>query len=401
MDLPSYEVARRLTTDGMRVDKTRLSKFLNGREVPRHALAARLHQVLAEEEGTGVEPQEVALTRKLMYEAARVSGKRLTAREHEIAEAAERIEQERVRTAEALAVLNRELEAERRLRREAEEALEDLSSRTQEQIEVLQAQREAAQRRIDELQDQVTRTEALLRLQTSDAGMMARAAVETAAELARWEDSPSQPAVQNVIAQRFVDQVAQWRDDDEDQKAEEAIEHLCKAQPVTTARAVWNQFGSSQRWVDQQRVMIAVARLGDPLELFRSVQNEIAFPDEIRRYDWSGNLLVALAEHGPHSTVRRFHKAARERGKDRLLAALNRQLIKRQSRAGRRALIADDPAFGEDLKARRRTLAKARAENIAYGILRPFVMPILIYLDRRERRQQEKRAQEAQGAEHP
>lgn len=395
MDLPSYEVAQRLTGEDIRVDKTRLSKFLNGREVPRFVLAARFHQVLAEEEQTEVDPQELALTRKLMYEAALASNRPITAREHEIADAAAKIEQERVRTAEALAALNRELEAERQLRQEAQEALEDLSSRTQEQIEALQAQRDAAQRRIEELQDQVTRTEALLRLQTSDAGMMARAALETAAELARWEEGTPQPSVQNVTAGRFVDQVTQWRDNDEDQKAEAAIDLLCTGESVATVRAVWNQFGSSRRWLDQQRVMITLARLGDPLGLFRSVQNEIAFTDEIRRHDWTGSLLVALAEHGPPDTVRRFHKAARERGNDRLLAALNRQLIKRQPRATRRALVARDPDFGQHLKDRSRRLAKDRAENVAFALLKPFLMPIFFYVNRRERRQQKKHTETA------
>lgn len=390
IDLPSYEVAHRLTGEGIRVDKTRLSKFLNGREVPRHALAARFHQVLAEEEETEVDPHEVALTRKLMYEAARASGRPITAREHEIADAAEKIEQERLRTAAALAALNRELETERQLRQEAQEALEDLSSRTQEQIEALQTQRDAAQRRIDELQDQVARTEALLRLQTSDAGMMARAALETATELARWEGGAPQPSTQNVTAERFVDQVTQWRDDDEDQKAEAAIDLLCTAETATTVQAVWNRFGSLHRWLDQQRVMSTLARLGDPLELFRSVQNDLAFPNEIRRHDWAGNLLVALAEHGPPETVRRFHKAARERGNERLLAALNRQLIKRQPRATRRALMSEDPDFGQHLKDRRKKLTKERAENVFFALLEPFLIPIFSHLARRERRQQEK-----------
>ncbi|TQJ37863.1 hypothetical protein OHU34_45370 (plasmid) [Streptomyces sp. NBC_00080] len=397
MDLPSYEVAERLSDEGMRVDKTRLSKFLNGREVPRHALAARFHRVLAEEEGTEVDPQEVSLTRTLMYEAARASGAALKAREHKLAEAAEAIEQERQRTAQQLTSLNSELEAERRLRQEAEEELKDLSSRTEEQIAALQAQRDAAQRRIDELQDQVAQAEALLRLQRSEAAMMTRAAAETAAELARWEQAPPRAAAMNVIAERFVEQVAQWRDQDEDQTAEAAIEHLSQTEPLTTARAIWNQFHSSQRMFDQQRMMTAIARFADPLELYRSVG--MISSGKIHSSDWTGNLIAALADHAPPETVRRFHKAARERHNTKLVATLNRQLVKRQSRAARKALIKGSPALREELKTWRREEAKERASDIASALLTPFILPILKYLDRRERRQREKQDAAAQAHE--
>lgn len=394
MELPSYEVAERLSSDGMRVDKTRLSKFLNGREVPRHALAARFHEVLAEEEGTEVDPQEVSLTRRLMYEAARASGAALKAREHKLADAAEAIEQERQRTAEQLAALNSKLEAERRLRREVEEKLKDLSSRTEEQIAALQAQRDTAQRRIDELQDQVAQAEALLRLQSSEAAMMTRAAAETAAELARWEQAPPQAAVMNVMAERFVEQVAQWRDQDEDQTAEAAIEHLSQTEPLTTARAIWNQFNSSQRMFDQQRMMTAIARFADPLELYRSAG--MVSSGKVHSRDWTGNLLAALADYAPPETVRRFHKAARERHNTKLVAALNRQLVERQSRAARKALIKDSPALDEDLKAWRREAAKERASDIAFALLKPFVLPIFYFFNRRERRKQKKQEAAAQ-----
>ncbi|MEV5983624.1 helix-turn-helix domain-containing protein [Streptomyces sp. NPDC052051] len=67
--LSSEKLADRLSDGGLRVDRTRLSKFLNGHEVPRPELASSLHQVVAECEGTEAQAEDVARTRSLIYAA--------------------------------------------------------------------------------------------------------------------------------------------------------------------------------------------------------------------------------------------------------------------------------------------------------------------------------------------
>ncbi|MBA2807196.1 helix-turn-helix domain-containing protein [Streptomyces sp. KM273126] len=67
--LSSEKLSDRLSDDGLHVDRTRLSKFLNGREVPRPELASSLHHVVAECEGTEARPEDVARTRLLIYAA--------------------------------------------------------------------------------------------------------------------------------------------------------------------------------------------------------------------------------------------------------------------------------------------------------------------------------------------
>ncbi|WP_371545870.1 hypothetical protein OG266_13870 [Streptomyces sp. NBC_00554] len=390
--MPAYEVADLLTSEGMSIDRHRLSKFLNGREVPRHRLAQRIHDVLAEVEGADVDAQEVALTRKIMYEAALANKQPLLAREHELAEATERLQLERVRTAESLTELKHELDAARERCRQAEEALEDLAARTDEQITDLKAQRDSARRRIEELEEHMARTEALLRLQSSDIAMMERASTETAVELARWEAGTPQQSVQELYAQRFMDQVAQWRDADEDEKAEEAIQHLCERQPLPMARAVWSQFARNRRWPDLERVMIAIACFGDPLELFHSVRNATFVTNPGRAF-WSDDLLIALAQHAPPNTVRRFSKAARERGADGVLDVLSGRIAE-QSRARRRSLLSGDAALRHDLRAKRREVAKDRFGDVVIALLRP----VWWVIRRRQFRQVNKAAEQVGSA---
>ena len=52
--LTSEELAEKLSSEDLPIDKTRLSKYLNGREVPRHEFAARIHRILAEREDSEV-----------------------------------------------------------------------------------------------------------------------------------------------------------------------------------------------------------------------------------------------------------------------------------------------------------------------------------------------------------
>ncbi|WP_373560478.1 helix-turn-helix domain-containing protein [Streptomyces sp. 1331.2] len=55
--LSSGECAARLSSSGRRVDHTRFSKFLNGREIPPVELAPLLHGLVAECEGAQSEPK--------------------------------------------------------------------------------------------------------------------------------------------------------------------------------------------------------------------------------------------------------------------------------------------------------------------------------------------------------
>ncbi|KJK57459.1 helix-turn-helix domain-containing protein [Saccharothrix sp. ST-888] len=131
--LSSERLADRLSDGGLRVDRTRLSKFLNGREVPRLELASLLHQVLAECEGTEARPEDVARTRLLIYAAREHGSSPEPVLSPELDEAREQVRE-----------LRQVLEAERNGRAQVDA-----------ELHALREQRRADRRRISELEEQV------------------------------------------------------------------------------------------------------------------------------------------------------------------------------------------------------------------------------------------------------
>ncbi|MFE3873995.1 helix-turn-helix domain-containing protein [Kitasatospora sp. NPDC059146] len=342
--LSSEELARRLSADLLHVDKTRLSKYLNGRDVPRREFAVRIHQVLAEQEGGEVSLEEVAQTRRVMYEAARARSP-LQAREFELAEAREEIERQRRVTREQLGELREELRAERCKRQAAEEALADLDVHARDEVRALTEQRDAAERRVADLEQQIQQTEAVLRLQGRDARAMEDLASATDAELVLLGQADT--ASMGDLYQILVS----WRDYDQDDQADLLLERLAVSGDVTLIFGLYEMFLNKERKLDASRILAATARAQDPVALFYFTRS-LELPDskELRPHDspltrwspleslelalnpspavrWVRDLPGTLVLHAPTESILRFHRACQENGADALGASLRNHVL--------------------------------------------------------------------------
>ncbi|MFD0399274.1 helix-turn-helix domain-containing protein [Kitasatospora sp. NPDC059811] len=324
--LSSEELAHRL-----RVDKTRLSKFLNGREVPRRELAARLHQVVAEQEGGEVSPEEVARTRKLMYDAVRTRNP-LQAREFELADAREEIEHQRLRTNQQLDVLREELVAERRKRQAVEDSLADLSVHARDEVRALTEQRDAAERRVVEVEEEIRKAEALLRLQERDVRAMADLSNATDAELLLWDQAEA------VGVDELYQVLVDWRDYDQDEQADQLMERLATSSDITLLFGLYEMFLGKGRKLDGQRILAATARSHDPVAVFyftRTLEPSKGEEQPLTEFrvtraqapvslvhllnpspamQWVRDVVPAFVLHAPKESLLRFHRACGENG---------------------------------------------------------------------------------------
>ncbi|MFJ6139322.1 helix-turn-helix domain-containing protein [Kitasatospora sp. NPDC092286] len=338
--LSSEELAHRL-----RVDKTRLSKYLNGRDVPRRELAARIHQVVADQEGGEVSHEEVVQTRKLMYDVVRTRNP-LQAREFELAGAREEIEHQRLRTNQQLGALREELVAERRKRQAAEDALAALSVHARDEVRALTEQRDAAKRRVVEIEEEVRKAEALLRLQERDARAMADLSNATDAELLLWDQA------EEVGVDELYQVLVDWRDYDQDEQADQLMERLATSSDITLLFGLYEMFLNKGRKLDGQRLLASTARSHDPVAVFYFTRNlEPSKGEEQPLTDFAGarvheplrlvhllnpspamqwvrDVVPVLVLHAPKESLLRFHRACGENGAADLGARLRENVLK-------------------------------------------------------------------------
>ncbi|MEU8921849.1 helix-turn-helix domain-containing protein [Kitasatospora sp. NPDC048545] len=299
--LSSEDLAERLSGDGIRVDRTRLSKFLNGREVPRREIAARLHALAAECEGVDVNAEEVAATRALMYAAACVRSP-LQAREFELATAREDLDRHRAEAVQELADLQRDLHDERKRRQDAEDALEDLALHSREEVRALTEERDTALDRIAQLEDQIRQAGAVLRLRDRDTETLDRITRATDAELAVWE-SGGTGDLAGICAS-----VAYLRDADEDAAADRIIEQIALGHPVGDIVRLANEFRSLGRFHDSVKIEHSLVRLRKPVDLFHWFAGESRWSKERVR------LLESMTVVAPVEHLARLHKACTDHG---------------------------------------------------------------------------------------
>lgn len=171
----------------VKVDASRLSRFLSGANLPQPPLLPALHRLLAER--GAVDPERVREGWNRLYAAAQTKGP-LVAREYKEQALRIALEEERVRTAQDLTGLREEIAREREHRERLEDSLADVfdqPSGGHEEVQGLEEELEGVTRRIEELEDLVQQHEAVLRLQRSEADRARRARLETRSELDAWQ----------------------------------------------------------------------------------------------------------------------------------------------------------------------------------------------------------------------
>ncbi|MFG2915921.1 helix-turn-helix domain-containing protein [Kitasatospora sp. NPDC048298] len=331
--LTSEELAERLNGEGIRVDSTRLSKFLNGREVPRREIAVQLHRLVAEREGEPVDADELARTRAAMYAAACVRSP-LQAREFELATAREDLCRHRARAVQELADLRKELDGERQRRQEAESALEDLDIRSREDVRVLTGERDLALERIEQLEHQIRQAGAVLRLREKDVETLDQLVCVTDAELVLWENgSPG-----GLAGIRTT--IVHLRDADEDETAERLIEQIARGHSVRDVMRLVGEFDAMRRVYDSADVERTLARLRNPVDLFHWLSGE-GHESPAR-----SGLLTAMAAFAPAEHLVRLHKACVEHGCSELDQALRKAVVTE----GRVIPETMDDVWAEDLR---------------------------------------------------
>ncbi|MFF4922731.1 helix-turn-helix domain-containing protein [Kitasatospora sp. NPDC001261] len=310
--LTSEELAERLG-----VDRTRLSKFLNGREVPRLETVTRLHRLAAECEGVEVSQAEAAEIRALMYAAARVRSP-LQAREFELAAAREDLDLHRAEAVQELADLQHELHDERKRRQEAEDALEDVVFRSREEVRALTEERDTALERIAQLEDQIRQAGAVLRLREREAGALDQITHATEAELAAWE-SGGTGDLAGICAT-----IAYLRDADEDDAADRLIGQFVLGHPVHYIVRLAHELNSMSRFRESVTVENELARQGRPIDLFRWLSRED------RQSEARLSLITAMAIAAPIEHLVRFHKACVDHGDMDMDFDLQKAMVERK-----------------------------------------------------------------------
>ncbi|MFD8083493.1 helix-turn-helix domain-containing protein [Kitasatospora sp. NPDC059722] len=196
--LSSAKLADRLGMGGLRVDRTRLSKFLNGRELPRPELAFALHQVVAQCEGTSPRPEDVARTRSLIY-AARdqwpIPEPTLSAELDEAREQTRELRQALEGEREHLVQVETELHALREKRRA------DLQHISELEKQVYEVRSESSVQQLDyalwEHSRQAVAQKAALNFHEQLEEL--RATYQEMADAGRWGDGPAEIAAVNAV----------------------------------------------------------------------------------------------------------------------------------------------------------------------------------------------------------
>jgi transcriptional regulator with XRE-family HTH domain len=339
--LTNEELVERLSAEGVTLSASRLSKFLNGHEVPSRAQVTVLHRLCETAGGGEPAPEAVKETQRLLYAVldAERDTKPLRVREFDLAEARERLERLRVRTAAELRALREELEQERTLRRRAEEALDRLVTSAGDharELGEITAERDAARQRIVELEERIRQHEALLRLHDHEARHLADMAEETAREIVRYgspepAETPEHTPDPAVRVKELVALVERLRDEDRDEEADQALRQVCEATPDLVPD-LWLAFGEVSRRLDAKRLLVYTSLYCDGVTLCRLWRTRRfgywVYP-LLRPARWVDHLVPVIASHTPFHELGRFVKACRERDESDALDILARRCRRR------------------------------------------------------------------------
>lgn len=326
------QVTRGLAEQGVVLSVSRLSKFLNGHEIPSRAQIAALHQVCDAASDTARAREAVRATQKLLYAVvdAEREKKPLRAHECDVAEAREQQELLRAEAAAKLSTLREELEHERALRRKAEEALQRLAEQAgghAREIGELTRERDSARRRVAELEDEIAQGEAVVRLRRSEVRHLDEMAAETAREIARHEGTdppPTAPSAGPLSVTDLFALVEELRDADRDAAADVAVDTFCVESPDGIP-ALWRKFREHSRKLDAERLLAAAARLCSGVQLYHLCRT-----GAFRRTAFILNTEVVTGDHlidfiggkAPVGELARFGKACHERDDQEALGLL-------------------------------------------------------------------------------
>ncbi|WP_406349266.1 hypothetical protein OHA44_36990 [Streptomyces sp. NBC_00144] len=319
------ELAGRLKEQGIVLSASRLSKFLNGHELPSRKQVAALHQVRDAAVGAPTAPNAVRETQQLLYavlDADRMR-KPLRAREFDLEEAQEQLEHQRAAAAAELGALRQELERERDHRRRAEGALRNLSEAAGDhyrEIREVTADRDAALRRVAELEDQVQQGEALLRLREQEAEHLAQMVGETARELDP-NGSADQPSMFPFPVGEVPPVIIELRDEGRDAEADEHLAEVCRTFPAHGIAELWQLFRKGSRKLDAHRLLVLSARLRTGVSLcylyrtgaFRRERALLTVRGLEPSYEVQDALLKVMADETPLPELVQFVQACRER----------------------------------------------------------------------------------------
>ncbi|PIM67691.1 hypothetical protein CTU88_37755 [Streptomyces sp. JV178] len=338
--LTNEELVERLSAEGVTLSASRLSKFLNGHEVPSRAQVTVLHRLCDTAAGGEPAPEAVKETQRLLYAVldAERDTKPLRVREFDLAEARERLERLRVRTAAELRALREELEQERTLRRRAEEALDRLVTAAGDharELGEITAERDAARQRIVELEEQIRQHEALLRLHDHEARHLADMAEETAREIVRHgspepAETPEHAPDTAVRVKELVALVERLRDEDRDEDADQALRRVCEGTPLLVPD-LWQAFRKENRRLDGERLLVYASLYCDGVTLYRVWQTgKLEYRYEtFWHYKRVDEFIPVIASHTPFDELGRFVKACRERDESDALDILARRCRRR------------------------------------------------------------------------
>ncbi|MEN2424346.1 helix-turn-helix domain-containing protein [Streptomyces rimosus] len=329
-DLTLAQLSEQLTKQGVVLSVSRLSKFLNGHELPSRAQVAAFHQVCEAASGTACAPQDVRATQQMLYAVldAERDKKPLRAREFDLEEAREQLARQRAQTADELDALRETLEHERALRCAAEEALQRLAEQAGDhtrEIDELTRERDTARRRVAELEDQVRQGEAVVRLRQSEARHLDTMAAETAQEIARHigEDLPAaQRPITYLSTGELLALVEGCRDEDRDAMADQILARLCAEAPETVP-ALWEEFRGNDRKLDAGRLLAAAVQNCSGVQLYRlwrtgTFHRCLPFIGD-STYVSGDDLIDVIGGKAPVEELKRFVKACRERDDKRAL----------------------------------------------------------------------------------
>ncbi|OKI09243.1 hypothetical protein A6A06_00530 [Streptomyces sp. CB02923] len=311
---------------------SRLSKFLNGHELPSRAQIVALHQVCDTASEAACAQEAVRATQKMLYAVvdAERDKKPLRAHEFDVEEAREQQELLRAEAAATLGTLRAELEHERALRCKAEEALQRLAEQAGDharEIGELTRERDAARLRVAELEDEIAQGEAVVRLRRSEARHLDEMAAETAREIARYDGTDLPPTAPSAAALSVADLFAlveKLRDEDRDVAADSAVDTFCEQSPDGIP-ALWEEFRGHSRRLDADRLLAAAARICGGVRLYHLCRTgtfrRIAYI--LNTETVTGDRLIDfIGDMAPAGELARFVKACHERDDQEALGFL-------------------------------------------------------------------------------
>ncbi|GCD34736.1 hypothetical protein OEIGOIKO_02475 [Streptomyces chrestomyceticus JCM 4735] len=326
------QVTQGLAEQGVMLSVSRLSKFLNGHELPSRAQIAAFHQVCDAAPDTARAQEAVRTTQKMLYAVvdAERDKKPLRAHEFDVAKAREQQESLRAEAVAKLSALREEVAHERALRRKAEEALQRLAEQAGDharEIGELTRERDAARHRVAELEDAIAQGEAVVRLRQSEVRHLDEMAAETAEETARYEEAalpPTAPSTAPLSVTDLFALVEKLRDEDRDATADIAMDTFCDESPDGIP-ALWQEFREHRRKLDAERLLAAAARICGGVQLYHLYRTGMFRRTAFilgTEVDSGDHLIDFIGGKAPVGELARFGKACYERDDQEALGFL-------------------------------------------------------------------------------